>query len=236
MSRRGIQYIIERLEESGELKVIRTKRKGTPETWTGRNEYVIPGVVKYGFFTAMKPFEEDGSSIFPDAKIAHRKRLGRKSGEDETHVGRTLDEDGVQIEVRTIPNPKEHKPKPKAVPDFVLPNYSIFQSRYYSLIGITPAKIPLLVSKYLELCSKYGEDAVLDFIPTWADGQGGAKSLGRDKYGPGHFLEQVETMLTTERVSDSDKKEASYAHGVEKSQEWAEAEEHLKKLRRPEPN
>jgi len=100
--------------------------------------------------------------------------------------------------------------------------YSTFQSRYYSLIGITPAKIPLLVNKYLELCSKYGEEAVLDFIPTWADGQGGAKSLGHDKYGPGHFLEQVETMLTTERVSDSDRKEASYPHGTEDNFDWDE--------------
>lgn len=222
MSKRGIQYIIERLEESGELKVVRTKRKGVSEVWTGRNEYIIPGVVEDGFYATRKPFEEDGSSIFPDAKIAPRNRVGRKSGEDEVHIGRRLDEDEVQIEVRAIPNPKEHKPKPKTVADSVSFNYSTFQSRYYSLTGTTPSKAQFLVTKYSELCAKYSEDAVLDLLPTWVDGQGGGKSLRGNKYGPGNFLEQVEIMLTTERVSDSDRKEASYAHGTESNFDYEE--------------
>ena len=48
MSVRGVRYIIEKLEKSGELVVKRTKwRNG--QDWEGRNEYSIPGVVRDGF-------------------------------------------------------------------------------------------------------------------------------------------------------------------------------------------
>lgn len=95
-------------------------------------------------------------------------------------------------------------------------SYSAFQSRYYSLTGTTPGKIPSLVTRYSELCTEHTEDSVLNCLSEWVDGQGGRKSLKGDKWGPNHFLDQVEIMLTTSEGGATEDKEKRYAHGLEK--------------------
>lgn len=114
------------------------------------------------------------------------------------------------------------------------PNYAIFRTRFKHVTGFPAGSEKGKVARFEYLASTYGEEAVLDVIAPWAE-QVGKDWLKRNKnYAAKNFLEQdCEDFIT---APEEKSKEASYAHGVEKSQEWAEAEEHLKKLRRPEPN
>jgi helix-turn-helix protein len=225
MSERGVRYAIEKLEDSEELIVKRTGRQTGEDRWTGRNEYTIPGVVRDGFYTTKELVEDDWpSAIFADGQEPNGKpKAGQRQAKGRPTAGHR------QIEVP--PNRKsnlelEQETTTTAFSKSSLeskpPSFSTFSSRYYSLVGTTPRKSPRALTAHKKLCEVYGEDCLLEILDKWVESKG-VKNIQGDDWAPIRFLEdEAEIMLTTKRVSDSDRKEASYPHGTEDNFDWDE--------------
>lgn len=146
-----------------------------------------------------------GNSTIPNGQVAPSQMVS--SFNTESTSERTTES------ALTPPSKSSQKSKPEF-------NFKNFSRRYYKLVGTTPGEKPWDKTAYVELCTEWGEDAVLGKLKDWVDNHGGSKALKGNRFAPGDFLKEVSVMLE-ETPED---REASYPHGLEKEEKWKDFE------------
>jgi hypothetical protein len=201
MSVRAVQYIIKKLEESGELKVTRIKRRDG-EHWEGRNEYIIPGVIKDEFYKARARIAPDPTDAPTDA-MTHA-----PTGATELPPNSKVFKESKQIQEQNLESEKSSE-KAEIVPSKLEPYFRAFRNRWRSATGVGCPKgkmEPEFVEKYAAACAAYGELEVLSMVDEY--GVQNAEWIQKFRASPKKFFEDVDEMaearkITAQRIENS---------------------------------
>ena len=168
MSKRGVQYIIEKLEASGEIQVKRNKVK-RGDQWEGYNEYVLPGVVADGFHRKTNNNDQVQTLHVQNQvqPIATKQSL-KKTESTDTGLDRSRKE------------PTQNN----GAGDF-----KTFAIVYTRLTGRHPTRRKGVREAYAKLVGTWGEDRVLRaFEEVWVRSRGGRQRLRDNEFAVMDFL------------------------------------------------